>query len=1594
MLEERAKETEKQPRRRRRILTLLIVLAIGASIAWFARARIASSLVKSAASRIAGVDVSWTTFDVAGLSHARIEGLRVHALDEKSAIRSLEIDTLDVAVEPWKLVREGLSGLRSLHGSGVRGAYHVKPGDGAAHAPSDGAFAWPVALPEVRLDDVDFSVLFPEARRLSLRGGMARIEPVGTKARLAIDVAHLAWSAPGLELDHPLRIDAAYDAGRFDIERFEWDSRFVLNHGSADLSQAAAGRSSFALDVSALDGRASVAGHLEQGVLKLDVTTSAIDLRAGMETFAPGADIELAARVAIVGHASMRLDDPLRANAVVDLDASDVDILGVRFDTLVGRVSAKDGLVEADDVFAVRRANVIALDFARLDFVPWDGCTALERLFASATADIGSLPTFLREVVRETPNVDVDPAEIPPIGLRATLAGGNVTGDVVSAHLRIAPLVKLFSDTHAVSQNPREEISTHAPATDAAPKDVLSTLYGDVDLRAHVVLPIEDVRRTRGTADLDARDVEVLSRRFELLRGRVSLDEHALRAADVLVVSGGNVVEIPFAEWPSGDWTRCDALEHAIARVSVEWTDIPSLVRDARDTDVLARLPPHRLTFKAALFDDGLSIDSGEFVTEGNSFRIEAGRVPLGSDLRAIVHDPQLDLDLAVRFDEIESVWRVLEASLPKIAETPSGAVQGRVRIRGHRDGPRGRLALRAQHVSIGEARFDEANLRADVDAEALSVETLEAVTSLGSLSAHGRWTFADRRLEGVRVEADLVDLERVAPGRLPTGAVHLSAEVDGKLNELDGFVRFDAEDLSWNGVRIENAALEARATKGKIAIAELSGKSGPFAARLAGDVEALDVDARRWRLDLSRLDLDVEGSRMSLAHPARFEAGRADFSVDGLLLAGAEGELSASVSLASGMTCADVRVRGVALEALLEHFDVGLPTATRVDMELHVEREGDVVRATTQGTLTSVLGTTARALAPAGETSSETSPTSPETANAAAQDKPVLRVPSTNLASDRPSIEAGSCALSWNATLENRRLTLDSIEFNASTAGDNSVFVSAGGFAPLDLFGPTVLCDGPLELRATASLDELALLPISARFGGVRGAVRADLDWHGSWTRILGALSFSAENLAWRAFDAASDIGPCSIDGAVDFGPTIALRNVHATLPGDASVDVSGQIATPVDLRAIASGHFDELLAAELSLDARLSAVDLAPIGKHVPALRRTGGRVTANALVRGTLAAPKLEGSASLDQGEIRTMTSLPALSNVHADVRFDGAVLEIQRLDGELGGAPFTMRGAATLFGPNESIDVTIVGQSLLLYRQTDVSVRADAELRLHGPLDALELSGDIALQNSRYARKFDFLAIPRRSAPTPGRRGFELFSLREPPFDQMRFDIRVKSATPFEVANNIARGKLRPDLTLAGTGELPELRGTVYIEPSRVLLPSGTLQVRSGRVEFRLDQPEIPILDIQAHTRLQGYDIDINVSGPYDDPRVDFSSVPPLSREDLALLVITGRPPGNGLSLATGQRAAIDVAVYIARDVAAAWLGGDEATAESFAERLEVIVGSDTTKSGADAVLVRMRLTGKLAERADALYLTGERDIYDFYNFGLRFVFTFQ
>jgi len=77
-------------------------------------------------------------------------------------------------------------------------------------------------------------------------------------------------------------------------------------------------------------------------------------------------------------------------------------------------------------------------------------------------------------------------------------------------------------------------------------------------------------------------------------------------------------------------------------------------------------------------------------------------------------------------------------------------------------------------------------------------------------------------------------------------------------------------------------------------------------------------------------------------------------------------------------------------------------------------------------------------------------------------------------------------------------------------------------------------------------------------------------------------------------------------------------------------------------------------------------------------------------------------------------------------------------------------------------------------------------------------------------------------------------------------------------------------MRPDLQLTGTGEVPVLLGKIYIDKARLRLPSGTVSIENGVVQFSQPDPDRPVLNLVGTSRVLGYDITMLIGGPMMSP----------------------------------------------------------------------------------------------------------------------------
>ncbi len=550
-------------------------------------------------------------------------------------------------------------------------------------------------------------------------------------------------------------------------------------------------------------------------------------------------------------------------------------------------------------------------------------------------------------------------------------------------------------------------------------------------------------------------------------------------------------------------------------------------------------------------------------------------------------------------------------------------------------------------------------------------------------------------------------------------------------------------------------------------------------------------------------------------------------------------------------------------------------------------------------------------------------------------------------------------------------------------------------GFLPYDPMAEEPFIDNELSLKGHIDFPALEDVAVFLEPWGIgRGSVAIDMDVSGTWNEPEGHIHFQADGLEpprrIRSYmDSPANI---SFDMAA-LGGAIVLQ--AATLESEQySARATGSWRHGISVRQLLQRRKAELKGM-IGADVTVEFKDLNFLRQHLSWLRRFEGDMRGEVNVSGPINSPVIKGGFSLKDGEMSHTFNFPMLSAINLQGEFDEDSITIHKMQSEAGGSPVNLNGRISRKAEAVEVSLHVDGRNVLLFRNNDMRIRGDVQLDVSGPLERLMITGTTGLTSGYYTRNIDFIGMIGSSAAPVSEGVGLLFSFRDPPLKDARLDIKITTIEPFRIRNNLIRGALRPELSLRGTGELPFLVGAVYIDPSRVILPSGRLQVQSGLLRFLEGEPDRPQLDLVAQSRILGYDINLVTQGPLDDPVITLSSNPALPNEDLLLLLLTGQPPRRDVAGGAQSRGATNVMVYLGRDFLNQWLEDESgATDESILDRFELDFGRDVTKSGEQTIESSFRLSEYTAGTGRILYLAGEKDKYDAYNYGLRVVFRFE
>lgn len=346
-----------------------------------------------------------------------------------------------------------------------------------------------------------------------------------------------------------------------------------------------------------------------------------------------------------------------------------------------------------------------------------------------------------------------------------------------------------------------------------------------------------------------------------------------------------------------------------------------------------------------------------------------------------------------------------------------------------------------------------------------------------------------------------------------------------------------------------------------------------------------------------------------------------------------------------------------------------------------------------------------------------------------------------------------------------------------------------------------------------------------------------------------------------------------------------------------------------------------------DLALEAELSPIDLGILVGVVPKMTRAVGTLSGKVLVAGNPREPELDGRLTVRGGEFGIKGLPGGISDVEVDVEADANEARITRAVGHFLGGDVSMSARMPLKGGQLGVArATVIGRQLYVTPVEGVRATVDADLEVTLNPNAPSVQGRLPFVGGEVSiTQFDYTRpVTLDLTGFKGGAKRTVVEAYDPSADAVTFGVDVHSRAPLHIRNNLVDAKLAIDprgIHVTGTNQRIGLRGELTsMAGGRFRVFANDFEVQKGTIRFDDPTRIAPHVDITGVTEYRRYSntvssgtsgaaatsgnissggrggglwrITLHAFGDTEDLRVDMTSDPALSREDIFFLLTIG------------------------------------------------------------------------------------------------------
>ncbi len=297
--------------------------------------------------------------------------------------------------------------------------------------------------------------------------------------------------------------------------------------------------------------------------------------------------------------------------------------------------------------------------------------------------------------------------------------------------------------------------------------------------------------------------------------------------------------------------------------------------------------------------------------------------------------------------------------------------------------------------------------------------------------------------------------------------------------------------------------------------------------------------------------------------------------------------------------------------------------------------------------------------------------------------------------------------------------------------------------------------------------------------------------------------------------------------------------------------------------------------------------ALDLRLLTGFIPALEASGP-AQVNASFEDTFDRPRITGRVHIEKASARVADFPTGMSNITGDLVFDATRLFFENVTAEAGGGTLHLTGSVNYIESPLRYDVNVRSDRVRIRYPEGMSWQVGGSLRLTGTPSSGVLSGRVVVERVTLTQGLEVAGVLVSSKGSISGPSTSSTFLRN-----LQFDIAALSGPDARMEWPGAELEAEANLRVRGTWEHPILLGHIHILSGDLTFHGDRYRVTRGDMNFanpfRLD----PVLNVEATTTIQQYEITLNFNGPASKLTLAYRSDPPLPANDIVTLLALGQ-----------------------------------------------------------------------------------------------------